>query len=154
LLERSDVVHLSAHALPDRDDPARSHFVLAASEGTSGDLLARDIVRLHLARTRVIMMAACSTQVGPVSPSEGALSLSSAFLTTGVPAVVGSLWLVADEKTARLSVRFHQELRRGAEALSALRTAQLAEIESAPPGRTDWNWASFELFGGVAARER
>jgi len=152
LLERSDIVHLAAHALSDRDDPGRSHLMLSATEGTSGDLSARDIVRLRLTRTRVVMTAACSTQIGPVSPSEGALTLSSSFLATGVPAVVGSLWPVEDASTTRLSVRFHQELRRGADALSALRTAQLEEIESAL-GRTDWNWASFELFGGVVARE-
>jgi CHAT domain-containing protein/tetratricopeptide (TPR) repeat protein len=151
-LGQSDIVHLSAHSLADHEDPARSHLVLASKEGASGDLSARDILRLRLPRTRLVVMAACGTQAGPVSASEGALSLSSAFLAAGVPSVVGSLWLVDDTSTARLSVRFHQELRRGVDALSALRTAQLEEIERSP-GHTDWNWASFQLFGGVAARE-
>jgi CHAT domain-containing protein/tetratricopeptide (TPR) repeat protein len=148
-LGHSDIVHLSAHSLADNEDPGRSHLVLS---GTSGDLSARDILRLRLPRTRLVIMAACDTQTGPVSPSEGSLSLSSSFLAAGVPAVVGSLWLVDDASTARLSVRLHQELRRGADAMAALRTAQLAELAKVS-GRADWTWASFQLFGGVAARE-
>jgi CHAT domain-containing protein len=62
------------------------------------------------------------------------------------------LWHVEDESTMRFSVRFHQELRRGADAMSALRTVQLEEIAK-QSGRSDWTWASFQLFGGVAARE-
>jgi CHAT domain-containing protein len=148
-LGQSDIVHLSAHSLANNEDPGRSHLVLS---GTSGDLSARDILRLRLPRTRLVIMAACDTQAGPVSPSEGSLSLSSSFLAAGVPAVVGSLWLVNDASTARLSVRLHQELRRGADAMTALRTAQLAELATVS-GRADWTWASFQLFGGVAARE-
>jgi CHAT domain-containing protein len=148
-LGQADIVHLSVHSLADNEDPGRSHLVLS---GTSGDLSARDILRLRLPRTRLVVMAACNTQAGPVSPSEGALNLSSSFLAAGVPAVVGSLWLVDDVSAARLSVRLHQELRRGADAMAALRTAQLSELATIS-GRADWTWASFQLFGGVAARE-
>ena len=147
-LGQSDIVHLSAHSLADHEDPGRSHLVLSGT----GDLSARDILRLRLPRTRLVIMAACDTQAGPVSPSEGSLSLSSSFLAAGVPAVVGSLWPVDDMSTARLSVRLHQELRRGADAMAALRTAQLAELATVS-GRDNWTWASFQLLGGVAARE-
>jgi len=146
-LGQSDIVHLAVHSVPVQEDPARSHLVLA-----SGNLTARDILGLRLPRTRLVVLAACGTQAGPVSPSEGSLSLSSAFLAAGVPAVVGSLWPVDDASTARLSVRLHQEILRGADPMVALRTAQLAELDTVL-GRTDWTWASFEVFGGVAARE-
>jgi len=144
---QADLVHLAVHAMADLADPTRSNLVLA-----SGDLTAGDIARLHLPRTRLVVMAACETQAGPVSPSEGSMSLASAFLAAGVPAVVGSLWAVEDDATRRISVRLHQELRRGADPLAALRTAQLAELESVQ-GRSNWTWASFQLFGGVVARQ-
>lgn len=148
---RYDIVHLAVHGQQDREDPARSHLFLAPEGGQSGMLSAKDLVGTRLTRTRLVMLASCETQAGPVSESEGALSLAHAFLAAGAPAVLGSLWPVTDDSTQRLSVRFHQELLRGADALSALRTAQLEELSSHPNG-PDWTWASFQVFGGVEAR--
>jgi CHAT domain-containing protein len=148
---RYDIVHLAVHGQQDREDPARSHLFLAPEGGQSGVLSAKDLLGTRLTRTRLVMLASCETQAGPVSESEGALSLAHAFLAAGAPAVVGSLWPVTDDSTQRLSVRFHQELLRGTDALSALRTAQLAELSAHPDG-LDWTWASFQVFGGVQAR--
>jgi CHAT domain-containing protein len=150
-LRGADIVHLAVHAVADRESPAQSRLVLSPSGKVSGDLTAREILRLHLPRTRLVMMAACEISTGPVSESEGSLGLASAFLTAGVPAVVGSLWKVNDSSTTRLALRFHEELRGGADALAALRTAQLQEL-AAPQARSDWTWASFEVFGGSAER--
>jgi CHAT domain-containing protein len=148
---RYEIVHLAVHGQQDREDPTRAHLVLSAAGGEPGELSVKDILRTRLTRTRLVVLAACETQAGPVSESEGSLSLSHAFLAAGAPAVVGSLWRVTDGGTERLSVRFHQELLRGADALSALRTAQLAELSTHPEG-SDWTWASFQVFGGVEAR--
>jgi CHAT domain-containing protein len=150
-LGHADIVHLAVHAVAEREDPEHSGLVLASSGNGPGSLSARDILKLHLPRTRLVVMAACDTNTGPVSASEGSLSIGSAFLTAGVPAVVGSLWKVNDSSTMRLSLHFHEELRRGADALSALRTAQLQELATSQ-ARSDWTWASFEVFGGVAER--
>ncbi len=148
---RYDIVHLAVHGQQDREDPARSRLFLSPEGGRSGVLSSKDLLGTRLTRTRLVVLASCETQAGPVSESEGALSLAHAFLAAGAPAVVGSLWPVTDDSTQRLSVRFHQELLRGADALSALRTAQLAELFSNPVG-SDWTWASFQVFGGVEAR--
>jgi CHAT domain-containing protein len=150
-IARYEIAHLAVHGQQDREDPTRAHLVLSPEGKASGELSVKDILRTRLTRTRLVMLAACETQAGPVSESEGSLSLAHAFLAAGAPAVVGSLWRVTDESTKRLSVRFHQELLRGADALSALRTAQLAELFSNPVG-SDWTWASFQVFGGVEAR--
>ncbi|HEX4964001.1 MAG TPA: CHAT domain-containing protein [Thermoanaerobaculia bacterium] len=152
-LGRYDIAHLAVHGQQDREDPTRSRLVLSTTGKEPGDLSVKDILRARLTRTRLVFLAACDTQAGPVSESEGSLSLAHAFLAAGAPAVVGSLWHVTDGSTERLSVRFHQELLRGADALSALRTAQLAELSSHPDG-SDWTWASFQVFGGVEARNR
>jgi len=147
-LGSADIVHLSAHAEADLSDPGRSRFHLSPAGNAPGDLSVRDILRQRLQRTRLVVTAACDTQAGLVSASEGSLGLGSAFLTAGVPAVVSSLWKVDDYATARLFVHFHRELRRGADPLSALRTAQLQEL-----GGSNRTWASFEVFGGVAERK-
>jgi CHAT domain-containing protein len=151
-IRQSDVAHFSVHSIADRDDPRGSHLVLAP-DPTGEEISTRTVLALRLPRTRLVVLAACGTHAGPVSASEGALSLSAAFLAAGVPAVLGSLWPVADASTARLSILFHQELRRGADPVTALRAAQLAEIAQ-ERGWSDGTWASFQLFGGVVSAGR
>ena len=148
LLGSSDVVHFAVHAVEGIRNPARSRLVLSSDRSSPGDLFAGDILRLGLSRTRLVMLAACGTHVGPVSASEGSQSLAYSFLAAGVPAVVGSLWPVDDTSTERFSIRFHRQLQRGADAISALRAAQLEEL-AAHPIHSDWTWASFQVFGGV-----
>jgi CHAT domain-containing protein/tetratricopeptide (TPR) repeat protein len=150
-LPAAEVAHFSVHGAKDSKDPGNSRLVLSPLNGHSGDLAVRDILKLHLGKTRVVMLAACETQAGPVSPSEGSLSLASAFLAAGVPAVVGTLRAVDDQSAARISVRFHQELRAGADAFAALRAAQLEELHN-QKDRFDWSWAGFQVLGGVAER--
>ena len=147
----ADIAHLSVHALGDSKDPMRSRLFLSSFGGDPGELSTRDLLRARLSRTRLVMLAACGSHAGPVSASEGSLSLAYSFLTAGVPAVVGSLWLVDDQSTARLSLRFHQELLRGVDALKALRVAQREEIARRDP-LSNWTWASFQVYGGVEER--
>jgi CHAT domain-containing protein len=147
-LGKADIAHLAVHAIDDFEDPTRSRLVLSPSKGDRGELSERELLRTRLSRTRLVVLAACGSHAGPISASEGALSLAYSFLAAGVPAVLGTLQVVDDESTARLSVRFHQELLRGADALSALRTAQREEIAARGP-RSNWTWASFQVYGGV-----
>jgi len=128
-LGSSEIVHFGTHALNDPQDPARSGLVLSSSGSDPGELTAHHLVGRRLPRTRLVVLASCGSNSGPVS-SESSLSLTHSFLAAGVPAVMGSLWEIEDASTARLAVRFHQELLRGADALTALRTVQLAEIEA------------------------
>jgi CHAT domain-containing protein len=150
-LRGSDIVHFTAHSLADHEDPSRSYLMLSPSGSDPGELSARDLLGVHLTRTRLVVLAACGSNSGLISQSEGSLSLAYSFLASGAPAVVGSLWQVEDKSTARLSILLHQELVRGADALTALRNAQLQEI-AANRGLSNWTWASFQVFGGVTAR--
>jgi CHAT domain-containing protein/tetratricopeptide (TPR) repeat protein len=151
LLGEADIVHLAVHAVEDFKDPMRSRLLLSPLGRDPGELSVRDLLRVHLSRTRLVVLASCGSHAGPVSASEGSLSLAYSFLVAGVPAVVGSLWAVQDQSTARLSARFHQELLRGADALTALRVAQREEI-AAHQSLSDWTWASFQVYGGVEER--
>jgi len=151
LLGSSDIAHFAVHALDGAGNPAHSRLVLSSDGSSPGDLLADDILRLDLSRTRLVMLAACDTHKGPLSASEGSQSLAYSFLAAGVPAVVGSLWPVDDSATERLSIRFHRQLQSGADAITALRAAQLEELATGP-NRSGWTWASFQVFGGVVAR--
>ena len=77
------------------------------------------------------------------------LSLARAFLATGVPAVVQSLWAVEDEPSSELLQIFHRHLRAGADPATALREAQLSFLRRTEADRRDASaWGAFVLVGG------
>jgi hypothetical protein len=98
------------------------------------------------------VLSACTTGV-PAGDYDEALSLATAFLAGGASAVIGSLWLVDDQRTADLMLDFHRRLReRNTAAADALRAAQLAALR--PPHDTPgpdladpYFWAAFIHHG-------
>ena len=97
-LREADIVHMSAHSIADPKDPNRSRFLLSSQGDDPGELSVHDLHELRLPRTRLVVLASCGSHAGPVSESEGSLSLARSFLAAGVPSVVGSLWRVDDAK--------------------------------------------------------
>jgi CHAT domain-containing protein len=136
--------------LTDGGNPLLSRLVFAPGrDGDPGILYAREIYRLRLEETRLVVLAACDT-AGPVPNSAGVASLARAFLAAGVPAVVASLWSVDDRATAKLFQSYYRTLRGGADPVTALRDAQLALLRSTGPERSPVVWGAFEVFGGSA----
>jgi CHAT domain-containing protein len=148
-LPEQDVFHFSGHATPNETVPRWAYLALARS-GPAGDgaLTAEEIARLELPRTRVVVLAACATAVGPVSAHEGALSLARAFLAARVPAVVASFWPVGDRQTTPLILALHARLRRGDDPARALRGAQLELLRGGDLAlRSPAVWGAFGSFG-------
>ncbi|HYN23116.1 MAG TPA: CHAT domain-containing protein, partial [Thermoanaerobaculia bacterium] len=149
----SSVVHLAAHARPNRGNPLISELLLAHEGDDPGVLYAYEIYRMRFTATRLVVLSACGTAGGKVTASEGAGSLARAFLAAGVPAVVGSLWDTQDKAASDVLIAFHRRLSQGEDSMSALRGAQLDVLRRPNPGtpRPDL-WAGFELIGGVSPR--
>ncbi|HTG31314.1 MAG TPA: CHAT domain-containing protein [Thermoanaerobaculia bacterium] len=151
LLDESEVVHFAGHAHVNEAYPLLSALLFApeiGQEGT-GPLFAHQIYGRHLQRTRVVVLAACSTGRGSPRFAEEAIGLARPFLAAGVPAVVASLSEVEDAATLQLLTTFHRHFLESHDPVAALRKAQREQIESTgakdmPP----WSWASFEVFGG------
>ncbi len=144
-------LHVAAHGIADVDHPDRSRLLLTPdAPGASGEVFARDLRELSLARVRLVTLAACETAAGGLLEYEGAMSLVRPFLAAGVPAVVGALWKVDDNEAAELFSRFYRRLDAGESPARALRSAQVEALTTspaehgAPPG-----WAAFQLIGGV-----
>jgi CHAT domain-containing protein/TolA-binding protein len=148
-----DVIHFAGHAVVDPDSPALSALILAAdpASGDSGALYADRISSRGLGRVELVILAACSTAEGLTLGTEGVLSLARAFLAAGVPAVVASLGPVGDSEANALFEVFHQRLRRGDDAMTALRNAQLTLLRERPERVT--SWSAFEVIGGVGNRK-
>src|SRR5579862_2035914 len=139
----SVVVHFAGHAFSDARYPFRSFLLLARSKDRDGELYADEILRrLRLERTRLVVLASCSSVGGgPIGP-EGLAPLVRPLLAVGAPAVLGSLWQVGNPGTEDLMVRFHRYYVHGEDAACALRHAQL-DLEAGPA----LDWAPFQLVG-------
>lgn len=141
---KSDVLQFSGHALV-AVDPSRSQLILSPSDGGTGALFAEKIAFVGESQTRLVVLATCRSAGGPVSASEGPVSLALPFLAEGVPTVLGSLWAVDDGRAVDILVEFHRHFRNGEGAASALRKAQLAALRS---GDIDpYTWAGFQIMG-------
>ena len=151
-LTDADVAHFAVHAIEEEQDEMHSRLVLAKAQAKSGngdDLEAGEIYQLKLARTRLAVLSACQTGSGRYYAGEGTLSLARAFLVSGVPVVVSSLWPVDSQATAELMIDFHKIRKQGFSTAEALRRAQLDM-----PGRSQsrfrhpYYWSAFSVMGG------
>ena len=147
-----DVVHFGGHALANAEYPLLSRLLFAPD--TNGDedaLFAHEIARMRFPRTKVVVLAACSTAAGTISRGEGIISAARPFLGAGVPAVVASQWDVDDRATERLFLAFHRELSKRTDPALALRLAQIELLQS---GDRDYaapaSWAAFVTLGSTA----
>ena len=138
------LLHVAAHAVVDDEHPDRSAIVLTPGDAEQDGLLQpREIVTLDL-RGRVVVLTACRSASGSVMEGEGPLSLSRAFFQAGAHAVVGSLWPLRDDDTARLMDAFSSRLADGASVAQALATARRQMASDGAPAAA---WAGLVLIG-------
>ena len=146
-LQRYRVIHYAGHAVVNEQFPELSRLVMApADAGSSGDLRFSQLLEAARPRTDVLVLAACDTATGTEHAVAGPLSIARAFLSTGVPAVVASLWPVDDQAGIRFWGVFHMNLRSGATPAEALRRAQVEAITS---GDSIAVWAPFAVYEGT-----
>jgi CHAT domain-containing protein len=141
--EGADVVHYAGHAR------AGSEVTEAALLlGDRNELSASQIARARFARPWLVVLAACGTM--SASKRAGAPDLARAFLSAGIPTVVGTLWPVRDSDAATLFIAFHERIRSGHSAPAALREAQLAMLHgSTPEAAHPAAWAASQVLGGT-----
>jgi CHAT domain-containing protein len=144
-LSGADVIHYAGHAVVDEDRPDRSHLLLSADPDHPLGLLFVDRLRRSmLPRRPLVVLAACSTNRGPVEVGEGVLSLARPFLAAGARTVVATLWDVEDRASAGLFERFHQRVLGGEPPARALAEAQRAVLGAGTRdvrGVSQWAWA-------------
>jgi CHAT domain-containing protein/Tfp pilus assembly protein PilF len=141
---RHGVVFVAAHGEIDPQDPLRSRIVLGNDAENDGSLQIEEVLLLSLARTDLLVLGACKTELAPVSRGEEMACFGRAFLQAGCTTVVGTLWSVREEPTALLMKRFFTHLAAGKGKALALQQAQADTRPLFPHPR---DWAGFILTG-------
>jgi hypothetical protein len=144
------VLHFAAHGTANQSSPLDSTIVLSPGAGGSR-LSVRDVLVRQLTAD-VVTVSACRSAGGRAYSSEGLVGFAWGFLGAGARTVVAGLWDVADQSTPTLMDHFYRHLAGGAGPVSALRSAQLAMINS-PAWRTPYHWAAFSVYLGPGRRD-
>jgi CHAT domain-containing protein len=144
-------IHLATHGVLDNRDPLNSYLLLTKTEDETendGLLHAREIIDLNL-DADLAVLSACETGNGRISPGEGVIGMSWAFLVAGTRSVVVSQWQVNSASTSRLMKSFYQGLASQNDANSrnksqALREASLGLLKDRRYHHPFY-WAGFVL---------
>jgi CHAT domain-containing protein len=139
------LIHVAAHAEFDTVDPLFSRVQLAGEGAAEGNLEAHEIYRMKLGSTTLVTLSACESGMTRITRGDEIWGFPRAFLAAGAPAVLLSLWPVADESTEKLMTAFYRSLQTMS-AQDSLRDAQLvvlADEQFAHP----YFWAAFGLTG-------
>jgi CHAT domain-containing protein len=138
------VLHLALHGYADLAFPDRSALVFAPEPGGQDDglLEIREIRRLRL-KAHLVTLSACNTGVGRIGASDIA-NMGNAFIEAGAETVVSTLWEQEDRTTEQLMTDFYQKLASHEGKVTALRGAQLDQMQA---GLSPYYWAGFEMIG-------
>jgi CHAT domain-containing protein len=146
-IKHTTIVHFAGHATA---SPSNSMLLLAPHGSDTGELTAERLMTglSELQRTRLVLLAACSTADGRGVGPEGLAPLVRPIIAANVPAVVGTLWSVRDATAKDLMLSLHCHYRNGDDVAVALQKAQRAMLRSNVPAM---DWAPFQVVGYAAS---
>ena len=146
-MQSAGIVHFAGHAIIDNEIPEQSALRIPTTMGDSL-LRASALSTYRLPDVQLMILAACDTRVGRVTPLSGLESLAGVLHRAGVHNVIAAGWPIDDDATVLLMQKLHEALRAGVPPVSALRQAQLALRHDPDPTRnTPSVWAAFQVLG-------
>lgn len=145
-MQSAGIVHFAGHAIIDNEIPEQSALRIPTTTGDSL-LRASALSTYRLPDVQLMILAACDTRVGRVTPLSGLESLAGVLHRAGVHNVIAAGWPIDDDATVVLMQKLHEALRSGVPPVSALRQAQLALRHDPDPTRnTPSVWAAFQIL--------
>lgn len=149
------VLHLATHGILNDLSPMYSQIVLAQGQKTANEdglLEAWEIMKLDL-NSDLVVLSACETGRGRTGAGEGLIGFAWAVFVAGSPTSVVSQWKVESTSTTELMLRFHRNLRIGAQN-PAMKMTKARALREAAIGllrtkeyRHPFYWAAFVLIG-------
>ncbi len=118
---------------------------LTDDETQDGILTARDISKLDLSNTDIMVVSACETALGTYS-QEGVYGIQRGIKQAGVKSMIASLWKVNDASTAYLMSLFYNMWNAGTSKHEAMLQAIKQTREKYP---SPYNWAPFVMLDAI-----
>jgi CHAT domain-containing protein len=137
-----DYIHLATHGVYNSKSPFSSYILFNKTESNDGKLKVSDIFGLKL-KANLVTLSACQTGLGNISNSDELVGLSRAFIFAGAPAIIVSLWNVADAPTAKLMTYFYEFLKTKPTNIALSLAQRKLMLEYKEP----YFWAPFVLIG-------
>jgi CHAT domain-containing protein len=140
------VIHVSSHASDVPAYPLLSHLVLSGEPPNGDALYARDVARLDLARTDLVVLAACGTAGERAVRGEGSVGMAWSFLVAGAARVIATLDDVEDRAASEVFVDIHRRLAAGIPAVESVGRVQRELAAAGAPPRV---WATVTVVGAL-----
>jgi CHAT domain-containing protein len=138
-LSNSEVFHFSGHAVANRRSAG---MILGATDLFDASKL-RDS---QVARSRLIVLSACSTADGRSGLFDDEDSMARRLVEAGVPEVVASRWAVDSAATSVLMTEFYRDVLMGNRVSDSLLLAA-RRVRSEERFTHPFYWAGFSIFG-------
>jgi tetratricopeptide (TPR) repeat protein len=144
-LRTAELVHFAGHSIVSVNGSA---LVLQKSKGGKNRIVlfsAEDFTRCSLQRTKLVVLSACASALGPEGGLSESNSLARSLVSSGVPQVIASRWPVYSSPTRALMEDFYISVTTGhsvSEALHHTEENTRAKKELCHP----FYWAAFSLF--------
>jgi CHAT domain-containing protein len=146
-------IHIAGHSFADLENPKFSGIACyqeaqpdsSAQRSEDGILYTSEIYNLQL-QADLITLSSCESGFGKLDQAEGILGLNRAFIYSGAPNVVFSLWKVYDKVSSQLMVDFYREVLNGVSYSTSLRKAKL-ELLKKPKTAAPHYWSPYLLIG-------
>ena len=114
-----------------------------------GILTAKDISRMDLRGTDLVVISACQSGLGDIT-GDGVFGLQRGFKKAGVRSIIMSLWKVDDDATKIMMTRFYSNLVKGRSKYESFREAQ-TYLRKYDKGKfnTPYCYAAFVLLDAI-----
>ena len=144
---------MATHAITDLDNPSASYIAFFPATGIRSEdfLFLDEIYSLRMDSCRMIVISACETGRGQLVHNEGVMSFARAFLYSGCPSTINTLWKADDYSTAEILKIFYTYLEAGYSKSRALKKAKLEFIRNNPVYRNPAYWSHIILTGNPDA---
>lgn len=151
LSKKGGILHMAMHAFVDHENPLYSKLIFSKEEGEEDGLLnAYEIYNMNI-QSDLVVLSACNTGIGQLNKGEGVMSLARAFINSGCPSVVMTLWTVRDKAGAMLMNDFYEFLSEGSSKSKALQAAKNNYLTNSDPVKSHpYYWAGYVNIGDAS----
>jgi CHAT domain-containing protein len=139
------LLHFSAHAVANQQNPLESAIVLSRGGGGDFKLYAKDVMPVRL-RADLVTLSACQSAGSRSYSGEGLVGFAWAFLQSGARNVIAGLWDVTDSSTPQIMDMLYAGLAKGESPADALRAAKESMIHSDEGFRRPYYWGPFQVY--------